>query len=232
MKKYTMNEMVDITKDMLNKRGVMIEDIVRIVQKLQEKYNPNLPLSVCMENVEKVLNKREIIHAVLTGLALDQLAEQKLLPEPLQHLVETDEPLYGIDEIIPLSIVNVYGSIGLTNFGYLDKEKIGIIKELDESPDGIHTFLDDIVAALAAAAASRIAHTHPRMQSVMFARQSERLPFKPENGMKVLVRGGISVYEPSGNYQLYAKEMQPDGVGALYLAYEELKKEACRRRFI
>ena len=57
-----------------------------------------------------------------------------------------------------------------------------------------------------------------RMQSVMFARQSERLPFKPENGMKVLVRGGISVYEPSGNYQLYAKEMQPDGVGALYLA--------------
>lgn len=64
-----------------------------------------------------------------------------------------------------------------------------------------------------------------RMQSVMFARQSERLPFKPENGMKVLVRGGISVYEPSGNYQLYAKEMQPDGVGALYLAYEELKKK-------
>ncbi|WP_306373169.1 phosphatidylglycerophosphatase A family protein [Bacillus subtilis] len=163
MKKYTMNEMVDITKDMLNKRGVMIEDIARIVQKLQEKYNPNLPLSVCMENVEKVLNKREIIHAVLTGLALDQLAEQKLLPEPLQHLVETDEPLYGIDEIIPLSIVNVYGSIGLTNFGYLDKEKIGI-KELDESPDGIHTFLDDIVAALAAAAASRIAHTHQDLQ--------------------------------------------------------------------
>lgn len=117
-----------------------------------------------MENVDKVLNKREIIHAVLTGLALDQLAEQKLLPEPLQHLVETDEPLYGIDEIIPLSIVNVYGSIGLTNFGYLDKEKIGIIKELDESPDGIHTFMDDIVAALAAAAASRIAHTHQDLQ--------------------------------------------------------------------
>ncbi|MCY8971820.1 exodeoxyribonuclease VII large subunit [Bacillus atrophaeus] len=64
-----------------------------------------------------------------------------------------------------------------------------------------------------------------RMQSVMFARQSARLPFKPESGMKVLVRGGISVYEPSGNYQLYAKEMQPDGVGALYLAYEELKKK-------
>lgn len=164
MKKYTMNEMIQTTKQMLNERGVQIEDIALIVQKLQEKYNPTLPLSVCVENVEKVLQKREIIHAVLTGLALDQLAEQNLLPEPLQHLVETDEPLYGIDEIIPLSIVNVYGSIGLTNFGYLDKEKIGIIKELDESKEGIHTFLDDIVAALAAAAASRIAHTHQDLE--------------------------------------------------------------------
>lgn len=76
MKKYTMNEMVRITKQMLNERGVKIEDIAHIVLKLQEKYNPNLPLSVCIENVEKVLNKREIVHAVLTGLALDQLAEK------------------------------------------------------------------------------------------------------------------------------------------------------------
>lgn len=124
MKKYTMNEMVHLTKNMLNERGVTIEDIALIVQKLQEKYHPDLSLAVCVENVEKVLNKREIVHAVLTGIALDQLAEKKLLPEPLQYLVETDEPLYGIDEIIPLSIVNVYGSIGLTNFGYLDKEKV------------------------------------------------------------------------------------------------------------
>ena len=165
MKKYTMNEMVHLTKNMLNERGVTIEDIALIVQKLQEKYHPDLSLAVCVENVEKVLNKREIVHAVLTGIALDQLAEKKLLPEPLQYLVETDEPLYGIDEIIPLSIVNVYGSIGLTNFGYLDKEKFGIIKELDDCPDDeVHTFLDDIVAALAAAAASRIAHSHQDLE--------------------------------------------------------------------
>ena len=89
MKKYTMNEMVHLTKNMLNERGVAIEDIALIVQKLQEKYHPDLPLDVCIENVEKVLNKREIVHAVLTGIALDQLAEKKLLPEPLQYLVET-----------------------------------------------------------------------------------------------------------------------------------------------
>ena len=97
---------------------------------------------------------------MLTGIALDELAEQKLLPEPLQSIVECDDNLYGIDEVIPLSIVNVYGTIGLTNFGYLDKVKYGIIKELDEEKDEVvNTFLDDIVAGLASAAASRIAHS-------------------------------------------------------------------------
>ncbi|WP_100373430.1 exodeoxyribonuclease VII large subunit [Bacillus sp. FJAT-45037] len=63
-----------------------------------------------------------------------------------------------------------------------------------------------------------------RIQSVMFAGSNRHLPFKPENGMKVLIRGEINVYEPYGQYQLYAKEMQPDGIGSLYLAYEKLKK--------
>lgn len=64
-----------------------------------------------------------------------------------------------------------------------------------------------------------------RIQAVMFAGHNRQLTFKPENGMTVLVRGEISVYEPSGTYQVYVKEMQPDGVGALYLAYEQLKKK-------
>ncbi|MGM0921528.1 MAG: phosphatidylglycerophosphatase A family protein [Bacillota bacterium] len=171
MSKYTIDEMVKTTKEMLNDRGVTLEDIADIVMTLQRKYIPNITLEDCVENVEKVLNKREIVHAVLTGLALDQLAEQNLLPQPLQHLVETDEPLYGIDEIIPLSIVNVYGSIGLTNFGYLDKEKFGIIKALDEhSGNRVNTFLDDLVAALAAAAASRMAH---RARDIADGRQTQ-----------------------------------------------------------
>jgi len=161
MNKYTLHDMVLITKEALEERGVTITDIAQIVLKLQKKYIPELTLNECKEHVEKVLRKREIIHAVLTGIAIDQLAEKKLLPQPLQHLVETDEPLYGIDEIVPLSIVNIYGSIGFTNFGYLDKEKYGIIKKLDSKLNGrVNTFLDDIVAAIAAAAASRIAHHH------------------------------------------------------------------------
>ncbi len=158
---YNMKELQEITISTLNKRGVTLQDIAEIVMFLQSDYYEGLTLEICMESLMAVLSKREIIHAVLTGIALDELAEKKLLPSPIQEIIENDEPLYGIDEILPLSIVNVYGSIGLTNFGYLDKEKIGIIKKLDMEKHtvSVNTFLDDIVAALAAAAASRIAHS-------------------------------------------------------------------------
>lgn len=159
-KKYNMDELHIMTVEMLERRGVNLEDIGKIVMFLQSKYYKDLTVEICVDNIRAVLRKREIIHAVLTGIALDELAEKKLLPEPLQTIVETDEGLYGIDEIIPLSIVNVYGTIGLTNYGYLDKEKIGVIKELDEMKgENVNTFLDDLVAAIAAAAASRIAHS-------------------------------------------------------------------------
>lgn len=145
---------------MLNRRGVELIDIAEIVRDLQKQYYPDLTIEKCLLNIDAVLSKREIIHAIMTGIAIDELTEKKLLPEPLQSIIEADEGLYGIDEILPLSIVNVYGTIGLTNFGYLDKEKVGIIKELDTKKGvAVNTFLDDIVAAIAAAAASRIAHS-------------------------------------------------------------------------
>jgi phosphatidylglycerophosphatase A len=73
---------------------------------LQKKYYKDLTIEYCIENIKAVLRKREIAHAILTGVALDELAEKKLLSEPLQSIVATDDGLYGIDEIIPLSIVN------------------------------------------------------------------------------------------------------------------------------
>lgn len=63
------------------------------------------------------------------------------------------------------------------------------------------------------------------LKAVMFASSAKRLKFAPRNGMKVIVRGRVSVYEPSGQYQLYAEEMQPDGIGALSLAFEQLKQK-------
>ena len=63
------------------------------------------------------------------------------------------------------------------------------------------------------------------IKAVMFAFNAKRLRFTPQNGMKVLVRGRVSVYEPSGQYQLYIEDMQPDGMGALTLAFEQLKEK-------
>ncbi|MCC3373398.1 exodeoxyribonuclease VII large subunit [Cohnella sp. REN36] len=63
-----------------------------------------------------------------------------------------------------------------------------------------------------------------RLKSIMFASHNQRLPFRPKDGMKVLARGGISVYERDGQYQFYVTAMQPDGVGSLYLAFEQLKQ--------
>lgn len=155
----TKQELYDKTISVLEDRGVKMEDIGKLVLFLQQPYQPELTMQRCLESIDAVLGKREVAHAVLTGVALDELAEKELLPEPLQSIIASDAGLYGIDEILPLSIVNLYGTIGLTSYGYLDKEKIGIIKELDSKEAGrVNTFMDDIVAAIAAAAASRIAH--------------------------------------------------------------------------
>ncbi len=74
----------------------------------------------------------------------------KKLSEPLQTILAIDESLYGVDEVLAFSIVNIYGSIGFTNYGYIDKEKPGILGRLNDKSTGeCHTFLDDIVGAIA-----------------------------------------------------------------------------------
>lgn len=63
------------------------------------------------------------------------------------------------------------------------------------------------------------------ISAVMFRSSAARLRFVPQNGTKVVVLGRISVFEPNGNYQIYIDQMQPDGIGEMYLIYEQLKNK-------
>src|SRR5699024_11599852 len=64
-----------------------------------------------------------------------------------------------------------------------------------------------------------------RIQAVMFASDNRYLKFRPEDGMHVLIKGEVGVFEPYGQYQLYIRHMEPDGIGSLYLAFEQLKEK-------
>lgn len=66
------------------------------------------------------------------------------------------------------------------------------------------------------------------INAVMFRSDASRLPFQPGNGMKVIVYGRVSSFPKSGQYQIYVSQMQPDGVGALYVAFEQLKEKLLR----
>lgn len=169
--------------ELLEQRGVTLKDIGEIVYELQSKYITDLTLEYCIENVEAVLRKREVQNAVITGIEIDIAAEKNLFSPLLCDLLMRDEGLYGIDEILVLSIVNVYGSIGMTNFGFVDKTKPGIIGRLDSAKNShCNTFIDDIVGALAAAAASRIAHSQPKNDEV----HDELTPENVYEGNKII----------------------------------------------
>jgi len=64
-----------------------------------------------------------------------------------------------------------------------------------------------------------------RIKAIMFVSHNRRLPFIPKDGTKVIANGHISIYERDGQYQLYVTQMQPDGIGSLYLAFEQLKQK-------
>ena len=148
--------------ELLESRGVTIDDIAECARFLQADYHVDLKKEELLESVMSVLSKREVQNAIMTGIELDVAAEQGYMKDKdLARILTRDEGLYGVDEVLAYGICNLYGSIALTNFGFIDKKKYGIIAKLNE--DGkdtgtVNTFIDDIVGAIAASAASRFAH--------------------------------------------------------------------------
>lgn len=153
--------MYDKCVELLKQRGVVLKDLVELVVLLQGKYHPELHQQEAkvLACISGVLDKDETENAVMTAIELDTAAEQdRMSNKQLQQLLLDDASLFGIDEVVAYSICNIYGSIALTNFGYIDKIKPGIIGRLNDDKSHCHCFLDDIVGAIAAAAASKLAH--------------------------------------------------------------------------
>lgn len=158
---YSRDEMQKINTEKLLERGVTIEDIALLAFNQQSKFDPNVKMDICVESVEKILSLRDIFHLVQLGAEIDRLAEENMFKGPIQDIINNDLGVFGVDEIFGLDIARLYGTIGQTNFGDLDVNKPGIIKKLNEEGKAgnpkCHTFLDDIVGAIAAAASVRVA---------------------------------------------------------------------------
>jgi len=144
----------------LHAKGVHLKDIAQIAYSYEKDYIPELTLKEAKHAVKTIVHKREVANTAMVALNLDELASWGALDEPLQSIVEADAGVFGVDELLASGIANLYGQIGITNFGYSDKDKTGIIAKLDTTPGKVNTFIDDIVGAIAAAAAAKITHDH------------------------------------------------------------------------
>ena len=157
---YSRDEMLQLNIATLKERGVEVEQIAEIAWKQQSKYTKDIPMAVAVDSVLKILSYRDIFHYIQLGAEIDRLAEEHQFKGPIQDILFYDLGLFGIDEAIAISIAGNYGTIGVTNFGNLDVNKPGKISILQNSKNNCHCFLDDVVGAIAAVAAIRIAQKH------------------------------------------------------------------------
>lgn len=174
---FSRQEMYEIDKKLLEERGVTIEDIAQIAYRQQARYNPNLDMQDCIDSVKKIISYRDIFHIILLGVEIDKLAEEGKLSSPIQDILKADLGMFGVDEIFGLSIAQKFGVIGQTNFGDIDVNKPGIVKELNDhgkaGSEQCHTFLDDIVGAIAAAASTRVAQIISENEAIKEAEAEE-----------------------------------------------------------
>ena len=155
---YPDTQAFNYVKNYLENKGIEFLDIAKISQKLSSKYFPNVSLNKYLKDLLDIMHKRDVLDAYMVGISLDKLSTDKQLDEPLQSILDADAGVFSIDEILGESIANLYGSIGSTDFGYIDHNKQGIIKRIDELKSTDNVFLDDLLGATAAALSAKTSH--------------------------------------------------------------------------
>jgi phosphatidylglycerophosphatase A len=158
---YTRDEMLELNIQTLKERTVSVLEIAEVAFRQQSKWSKTISLQQCIESVEKILSLRDVFHIVQLGAEIDRLTDENAFKGPIQDILKTDLGMFGIDELFGLELAGMYGTIGKTNFGDIDVNKPLVVDRLND--DGkhegglCHTFLDDIVGAIAAAASTRVA---------------------------------------------------------------------------
>lgn len=158
---YSREEMLELNVKTLKERTVTVEEIAEIAYRQQKKWTDDISLKDCIDSVEKILSLRDVFHIVQLGAEIDRLADEKAFKGPILDILLQDLGMFGIDELFGLELAGMYGTIGKTNFGDIDVNKPLAVARLNgdgkEGHGMCHTFLDDIVGAIAAAASTRVA---------------------------------------------------------------------------
>lgn len=156
--KYPDTKAFNFVVGRLEERGITIDDLVNLTYKMQSEFIPELTKDECREALTDVMHKREFLNNAMVALELDRLADEGQLAQPLEDIIKNDAGVFGVDEALALQISEMYGTIGVTNFGYLDRVKSGVIKAYDTDDSHVNTFIDDLLGAIVAAACGKLAH--------------------------------------------------------------------------
>ncbi|MFW6284976.1 MAG: phosphatidylglycerophosphatase A [Bacillota bacterium] len=158
---FSRDEMLRMNVEKLEERGVQVDEIAEVAYQQQAKWTDAISRKDCIESVEKILSLRDTFHILQLGAEIDRLTETSEIKGPIREVLNADLGLFGIDELFGLELAGLFGTIGKTNFGDIDVNKPSVIARLNtdgkEHQSQCHTFMDDIVGAIAAAASTRVA---------------------------------------------------------------------------
>ena len=139
-------------------QGITIKEMALEAKEDQDKHGAKASLETYIKAIEHQLHKHDVMSIIMTGITIDRLAERKMLPSPLQAIVENDLPLYSTDELLSIALTQMYSGIAVTNYGSRDVTKKKLAKRIDESKTHVNCFLDDIVSAIIAGAEAAVAN--------------------------------------------------------------------------
>lgn len=154
-------ELKNFIIDKLKAKNISISDIAQVVYSEQKKYNKGLELNLCIESVEHILSKREVLNKIAMCLFIDNFNDNPIdlnvvKSNMLYNAISTENSSFGINKLLGLSISELYGAIGYSNFGYFCETKPGVIGIVNTMSD--NEFLSDILCGIISAASGKIAH--------------------------------------------------------------------------